>query len=49
MFLAFKNGLKSIQTADYNGARTIVMHIRNRDYEAMHVKLDELYLCFKPV
>ena len=24
MFLAFKNGVKSIQTAGYNGARTVV-------------------------
>ena len=25
MFLAFKNGVKSIQTGGYNGARTVVL------------------------
>ena len=26
MFLAFKNGVKSIQTAGYNGAPTVVLN-----------------------
>ena len=25
MFLAFKNGVKSVQTTGYNGARTVTM------------------------
>ena len=54
MFLAFKNGVESIQTAGYNGARTVVENDHNfrctgrLSHESTHVrKLEVLALSYK--
>ena len=47
-FLAFKNGVKSIQTAGYNDARTVVRYLILNEMINMHGKfIDLIFFIFR--